>query len=317
MTEAPRGDLSHRVGVALVIGAAVAFACQSIAIKSAYATGVGPITVAPYRALISSVLAWSFVSLTASRASIGGRRALSLLLLGTSSGAAGIFLLEALARMPASTAVLLLYTYPAMVALGGLVLRTELLHRATLGAVLLSTSGAALVLGFGGTGSTALGTLFALGAALATALFTLVARRLTRGVNGYLASALVISGAGVVVVVWAAVGGGGLATMPSPAGLAWMLLIGCLYFAACTTFLAAVVRLGSGGAAVGTTLEPVFTVLLAWVVLGEQLSPTRLVGGGLVIAGVTLVALGRRPGREAVRSTVPREAEVSIRGHGS
>jgi len=42
-------------------------------------------------------------------------------------------------------------------------------------------------------------------------------------------------------------------------------------------------------ASIVSTVEPVVTVLLGIAVLGERLSPTILLGGGLVLAGVLLI----------------------------
>jgi O-acetylserine/cysteine efflux transporter len=42
---------------------------------------------------------------------------------------------------------------------------------------------------------------------------------------------------------------------------------------------------------------PIFTVLFAWLLLGERLTPVLLVGGGIVIGGIALIAAERRAGR--------------------
>ena len=40
-----------------------------------------------------------------------------------------------------------------------------------------------------------------------------------------------------------------------------------------------------------TAAYPVFTAILAVIVLGERLTPRRLVGTGLVVAGVVVVSV--------------------------
>jgi drug/metabolite transporter (DMT)-like permease len=55
----------------------------------------------------------------------------------------------------------------------------------------------------------------------------------------------------------------------------------------------AVTRLGASRAALLATAGPVFTLLLAWLLLGEPLTLFMLLGAALVIAGVSLV--GRQP----------------------
>jgi drug/metabolite transporter (DMT)-like permease len=56
--------------------------------------------------------------------------------------------------------------------------------------------------------------------------------------------------------------------------------------AAATTYGAA------GIVAVLGALYPVVTVLLAWIVLGERLSPTKRARGAIALAGAAFVAAG-------------------------
>jgi len=52
--------------------------------------------------------------------------------------------------------------------------------------------------------------------------------------------------------------------------------------------------LGPSVAAIFINLQPVFGVLLAWLVLGETIGAWQLIGGALVIAGVALTGSGPR-----------------------
>ncbi|MCJ7568585.1 MAG: DMT family transporter, partial [Anaerolineales bacterium] len=60
------------------------------------------------------------------------------------------------------------------------------------------------------------------------------------------------------------------------------------------TFLAGMQRVGPTTASLLSTLEPVFTVLLAIVFLGEFLTTIQTVGGGLVLAAAVLLSTSRR-----------------------
>jgi len=59
------------------------------------------------------------------------------------------------------------------------------------------------------------------------------------------------------------------------------------------TFLAGLHRIGPTHAAMLSTLEPVVTVLLAALLLGELIRPVTLVGGGLILAAVLLLTWRR------------------------
>jgi drug/metabolite transporter (DMT)-like permease len=53
-------------------------------------------------------------------------------------------------------------------------------------------------------------------------------------------------------------------------------------------------RLGAGRTAIFSNLIPVFGVLLAWIVLGERLSPIQLIGAALAVTGVVVVQRASR-----------------------
>jgi drug/metabolite transporter (DMT)-like permease len=67
-----------------------------------------------------------------------------------------------------------------------------------------------------------------------------------------------------------------------------------------TLFLAGVGRVVPTAASLLSTLEPVFTVALGVVVLGETLSAVQVVGGAFVMGGAVLVATRPAPTVEAL-----------------
>ena len=56
--------------------------------------------------------------------------------------------------------------------------------------------------------------------------------------------------------------------------------------------LAGLERIGPTNAAMLSVLEPLVTVLLAALLLGEALRPVTLLGGGLILVSVLVVARG-------------------------
>jgi len=56
------------------------------------------------------------------------------------------------------------------------------------------------------------------------------------------------------------------------------------------TFLAGLQRLGASRSSILSTLEPVVTLLLAAVCLGEALLPLQLAGGAMILVAAALVA---------------------------
>jgi drug/metabolite transporter (DMT)-like permease len=103
-------------------------------------------------------------------------------------------------------------------------------------------------------------------------------------------AALMLTGTAAVVVALAIVVGHPIAPS-SISGDAWpaLLAIG----AVCTAlpvqaFYAGTARIGAAQAALVSTVEPISTVSIAALVLGERLAPLQLVGGALVIGSVVL-----------------------------
>jgi drug/metabolite transporter (DMT)-like permease len=91
-------------------------------------------------------------------------------------------------------------------------------------------------------------------------------------------------------------------------GHAWPGLIGIGVLAtaiAIQAFYAGVGRIGAAQAALVSTLEPVFTVSLAVLLLGERLDNLQMLGAALVVVGVVFAQTGRELATEAA---VAREA---------
>ena len=90
------------------------------------------------------------------------------------------------------------------------------------------------------------------------------------------------------------------------AGCAWL---GCLAVVstvgAISLFFAGLRRVGPSAASILSTVEPVVTVALAFVVFGESLGPAQLVGGALVLSAVVGV-------RAPLRVRVPEPAQTSL-----
>ena len=65
-------------------------------------------------------------------------------------------------------------------------------------------------------------------------------------------------------------------------------------FIAVVLYLQGIRGLGASQAALVSTLEPLFTIALAWNLLGERLVPIQFVGAALVLAGVVMAEIAAR-----------------------
>jgi drug/metabolite transporter (DMT)-like permease len=159
--------------------------------------------------------------------------------------------------------------------------------------------GAVLVLVGGGTGALhGTGVALALGAAAAYTAYILVADRAVSAVDPFLMTALITTGAAVSVgTATLAAGGPHLA-----AGASGWLAVGAIVLVStvvpATAFLLGLERVGPSTAAIVSTFEPVVTVTLAVLLLGDRLDGWQLMGGALVLAAV--VGVNARRAQPAV-----------------
>lgn len=277
------------VGVGFVAVSAGAFAGQSVAIKLAYRHGLDPLTLAVVRAVLSTAVLWIALRAVRTRRAPTRRQATTLLLLGGLGGMSGFMLLEALARMPAGTVILTLYSYPALVAAMTLVLRPGLLSARVAFPLALSIGGLALMLGIPAAEVDPAGIALSIGAACATALFVFLLEAAADQVDAFTASTLVLAGTAVVLV---AVAVGVQPPIPEPGGalLGWVALVAILLMPlAITAYVAAVARIGPTRTAIGTTLDPWLTVMMGAVFLGERIGGGQLAGGALVVTGAAIL----------------------------
>jgi drug/metabolite transporter (DMT)-like permease len=78
---------------------------------------------------------------------------------------------------------------------------------------------------------------------------------------------------------------------------AWLPLVGVGIIStaiALQTFYAGARRIGAAQASLVSTVEPIYTIVLAAILFGERLTPVQLVGGALVIIGVVIAQTGVR-----------------------
>ena len=93
---------------------------------------------------------------------------------------------------------------------------------------------------------------------------------------------------------------------------AWPFLVGIglvASFLAIQSLYAGARRVGAAQAALISTTEPLFIIVLAFVVLDQTLAPVQLLGAALILIGVVIAQTSPRP-RGAPEPATPLEAEI-------
>ena len=300
---AARGRQLDRAGLVLCLVSAAGFGSLAIFGKQAYAGGLGVTGVLALRFAVAAPLLVGLALVARRGLRLGWPVGLRLLALGGVGYAiqATLFF-NALTRISAGLAGLLLYLYPALVTAGAVALGRSRLDRATVIGLALSLAGIVLVLGLPGERLDGLGVTLGLAAACWYTGYILVGEHLLRGVDPLAASAYVTTGAACSFLAWVAVGGGLVPTGATPSAYAAAVAMAVAGTAvAIAAFLAGLARVGSAWASIVSSFEPVVTVALAVAVLGDRLGPGKVVGGLAVVAGAVLLPL-LGGAREAVGS---------------
>jgi drug/metabolite transporter (DMT)-like permease len=287
-------------GVALCLLSAVGFGLMAIFAKEAYAAGLGVTALLAARFVLAASVFWAIVAVRGRiRARVAGTRParpphraiLACLALGAVGYAAqaGLFF-SALEHIDASLTSLLLYTYPALVFCGAVVLGREHVTPSKALALASASAGAALVLLGGGTsGLEATGVLLALGAGATYAIYILSAEGIVRRIDPILLGAFVATGAAATFLLAGAIGG----TLQFTAtGWLWIGAIATLSTVLpIVTFMLGMERVGASTASIVSTFEPVVTVALAVALYGETLGPLQALGGVFVLVAVIALQL--------------------------
>jgi drug/metabolite transporter (DMT)-like permease len=278
-------------GALLCLASATAFGAMGIFGKLAYAEGATVGTLLAARFVLAAALLWAFAA-----GSRGVRRlralprrdvalALGLGAVGYSAQAGSYF--AALDRLDASLLSLLVYTFPAIVAVTAVVIGRERASLRTAVALSLASAGLVLVLAGAAAGALdPLGTALGLTAAVVYSAYILSSEGVAGRIGPVALSTLVCTGAAGTLTLGAIAGGqldlGGV----SAAGYGWLAGIAVVStVGAVGLFFAGLQRVGPTAASVLSTLEPVVTVGLAFAVFGESLGGAQLAGASLVLLG--------------------------------
>ena len=293
-----RVDGSRRaLGVALALTSATCFGVMPILTKIVYDDGAGTIGVLSVRFTIAAVLLLGLARFRGEPLPSGRTLGQLLLLGGVGYVVESLCYFSALERISAGLTALLLYLYPALVVLLAAVLLRHRPRPLALGCVVVATAGSALTIGPVAGGQT-VGVLLGLGAAASYALYIVLSSHATAGVGPFASSAVIMGACALVYDVLAVSTGAALPAAPR----GWLALVGIAVFGtvvAVSAFFAALALLGPGDTAVVSTVEPVVSVVAAFLVLGERLSLVQVLGGLLVLSAV-LVLTRSRPVEEVV-----------------
>lgn len=307
--ESPRGTRpSPRLGMLFVAGGAILFASKGIFSKALYQRGVGFELLVTVRALLAMPLfAWIAlrpagpdpVNPGATRPPPRAGAVIGAVVAGILCYYVGALLdFRALMLIDASVERVLLFSYPAIVVLISSVMTRRAPDRRLVLAMSVTWVGIFFAMGGVDAGElrqNLLGAALVLMAALTTALYFLIGERYTRELGSTRFAAIAMGASAVVLAVHFTV----LRSWRELAVLGlhdWLLLgvlaIACMFLPGLMQ-AEGVRRVGAQRAAIGSTVGPPATILLAALFLGERLNGWQLLGTAMIIASVLALSVAR------------------------
>jgi drug/metabolite transporter (DMT)-like permease len=302
-------DRRRALGIALAAASACGYGSGPLFAKSVYGAGLDWLALLYWRFLIAGVLVWAWTLLfPENRHALFGlsrRRTLVLLGLGMFFVSNASTYYASLGYISASLAALLVYIYPALVAVLSIRFGRGLEGRRPWVALGIVSFGVVLAIGGISVEAQPIGIILGLASPILYSVYILMAARAagerrgktadTRTGGGAetrpaVASALMITGTFSVVAVMAVLAHEPIVPSAVPAG-AWFGLVGIAVLStalAVSAFYAGTARIGAAQAALVSTVEPVYTITLATLLFGEHLAPMQVLGGAFVIGGVIL-----------------------------
>lgn len=282
---------------------AVMMGGNHVAARFAFNDAVSVITAVIFRSGVTAIIIGLLVIRQKIPIQLSARHKKIMPVIGVLVAVQSFCLYSAVARLPIALALLAFNTYPLCSAFWARVLYKHRAESFVLKAMPVMLLGLALALDvFGaasGLGAAAhwqqigAGVGFAIAAAATFALAMILTQHEAVDLDGRVRTALTMGMVVILASVFAIVGGGW--SLPhTPTG--WWGLVGLtvLYGTAFTLMFSLLPRLGVVGNSAIMNIEPVFALVLAWLLLDQSIAPIQIVGALIVVSTVMVLGLRRR-----------------------
>lgn len=278
-------DRQLLAGAGFAILSALGFSALTITAVLAYREGANPMAAVIIR--FPGAIVVLIVILLASRASmhLPRRDMLACWGLGVLVGAQSFTLYKSFELIPVGLTMIIFYIYPLIVGVVAGLTGIDRMSRALAVALVTAFAGLVLVFNVSDTDLSGAGAIYAALSALSWSAMTLLSVRVMQQCDTRAASLhMQFSAASIFFVVWLVSDGVALPT--NTFGWGSLLAMPVFYAIAITAFFAAVSLMGSVRASLIMNVEPILTIFLGFIVLGQVLTPLQLVGAALVFGAI-------------------------------
>ena len=298
----PARALSTAAFATLLLIAAL-MGANHVAARLAFNHGVDVPTAVSFRSGATALVVGALLLIQRVPLALTARQRKALPLIGVLIAIQSLCLYSAVARLPVALALLVFNSFPLMTALWARVLYRHRPERALLIAMPVILLGLVLALdvlgaasGLGAAGQwreIGAGVAFALGASTTFGLALVLTQHEAGGLDGRLRTFATMAMVGLLAgsaVAWR----GGLALPVAPAGWWGLALLTLLYGTGITILFTVLPRLGVVGNSAVMNVEPVFALVLAWLILDQHIAPVQVVGALVVVGAVIWLGTRRK-----------------------
>ncbi|MBD3898301.1 DMT family transporter [Halomonas sp. ML-15] len=301
LTPAP---LPRHLAIVLLLSVACLFAANHVAARLAFDDGTGLLLAIMARSSLALLVLGTLLAIKRTPLQLPAGSWPWQLGVGLLIALQSLFLYSAVARLPVAVALLLMNTFPILLALltwalGGArpTLRATLIMAVILVGLVVVLDVPTWLADPAQMGDDwVAGVAFGIGAAAVfSCALWITDRRLAR-VSNTLRTFLTM-GVVLLSMLVAGVAGlvpGGLALPASVSGWSGLTALALLYGIGFSMLFISLPRLNMARNAPVMNIEPVASLVLGYIVLGQMLGPTQLLGGAIVLGGIVVLGLSRR-----------------------
>lgn len=302
MSEPPARALSG-LAFATLLSIAFVFGANHVAARLAFDHGVDVPTAVTVRSLGTALAVGLLLIIQKVPTRLNARERKALPAIGVLVAIQSVWLYSAVARLPVALALLAFNLFPLMTALWARVLYGHRAERALMIAMPLILFGLVLALdvfgaasGLGTAGQwqqIGAGVAFAVGAAVVFGLALVLTQHEAGALDGRLRTFGTMAMVGVLAGS-VSLARGGFALPDAPPGWWGLGLLTLFYGTGITILFTLLPRLGVVGNSAIMNVEPVFALVLAWVILGQAIAPVQVLGALIVVGAVVWLGMRKR-----------------------
>lgn len=281
-------------GSLMVFTAAAGFGTLAIFGKLATAIGLNTESLLLFRFIVATALMWLVLWVTGRAKLLTGQQLGVALAVGVVYAVMTWLFFEGLKSLSAGIAAIIFYTYPVHVFVISSALLDERITRTKLFALVLSLVGVVLIIGVTPSGANVIGVALVLFAAIAYATYTTGSRVALSTLDTAQLTATAMIATTISMIPLGFLTG----QLTVPAGVdEWGVVLGIAIVGTAVPiglYVAGLNRIEASNASIIGTSEPLMTVLLGVILLGESVTLVTAIGGALVLLGVLMI---QRDGR--------------------